>query len=75
MVDIYGGYTLIPEMAISEKDKVNHFKNPKPVREVSLVVHKSFPKEGFLDAVRGELLKVIPDSLERNKQFFRVRWR
>lgn len=75
MVQTYGGYTLIPELAVTKNDKVSHFKNPKPIREVSLVVHQNFPKEGLIDALKDEILKVIPKTLERTKQFYRIAWR
>ncbi len=75
MVQTYGGYTLIPELSVAKGDKVSHFKKPKPIREVSLVVHQSFSKEGLIDAMKEEILRVIPKSLERTKQFYRIAWR
>lgn len=77
MVNNYGGFTLIPEMAIhsDEKAKVLHFKKPKPTREVSIVVNKGFVKEGIIDVLRKEILSVIPASFEKNKRFIRVKWR
>lgn len=77
MVDNYGGFTLIPEMAIDpkEKKKVVHFNSPKPSREVSLVVNKGFVREGLIDVLRSEILKVIPKAFEKNEHFIRVKWR
>jgi LysR family transcriptional regulator, hydrogen peroxide-inducible genes activator len=78
MVDNYGGYTLIPDMAepnTSSNAVIIHFKNPKPVREVSIVVHKSFAKEGLIDCLRKEILKVIPPLYEKNNKYLRVEWR
>ncbi|MCU0446614.1 MAG: LysR substrate-binding domain-containing protein [Microscillaceae bacterium] len=77
MVDNYGGFTLIPEMGLSGLDttKVIHFSEPKPVREVSIVVHKSFAKENLLEVLRKEILKVVPPSFKKNERFMKIRWR
>lgn len=77
MVDNYGGFTLIPEMAvhIEEETKVIHFAEPKPIREVSIVTHKSFAKEGLVQALRKEMLKIIPPSFKKNEKFIKVKWR
>jgi LysR family transcriptional regulator, hydrogen peroxide-inducible genes activator len=78
MVDNYGGYTLIPELAIhsqNESAQIIHFKSPKPIREVSIVVHKSFAKEGLIECLRKEILQVIPAAFEKNKKYLKVNWR
>ncbi len=77
MVDNYGGFTLIPEMATenASKDKIMKFEHPTPIREVSLVVHKGFVKEGLIQALRKEILSVVPESFEKNERFIKVKWR
>lgn len=76
MVDNYGGYTLVPELAITgERSNVIHFKDPKPIREVSIVVKKTFIKEHLIDALRKEILHVIPKSFKKNERFVKVKWR
>lgn len=77
MVRKYGGYTLIPEMSINALDTVNihHFREPKPTREVSLVVHSNFAKENLLDKIRKEVLAIIPEEFSKNQRFIRVKWR
>lgn len=77
MVKKYGGYTLIPEMSINELDydNINHFRDPKPSREVSLVVHNNFAKENLLDKIRAEILNIIPEDFSKNERFIRVKWR
>ncbi|MBU2997791.1 LysR family transcriptional regulator [Cellulophaga baltica] len=77
MVDNYGGFTLVPEMAISDNDAghILHFTEPKPVREVSLVTHHSFSKGVLLDVLRTEILKQIPDDFEKNQRFMKINWR
>lgn len=77
MVDNYGGFTLIPELAsqYSDPDKTLYFKEPQPVREVSLIVHKGFVKEGLINALRKEILAVVPKEFEKNQRFIKVKWR
>ncbi|HAF77057.1 MAG TPA: hypothetical protein DCG42_07015, partial [Maribacter sp.] len=77
MVDNYGGFTLVPEMAISTNDNghVLHFQKPKPVREVSLVVQQTFSKEVLLDALRHEILDKTPKEFEKNQRFIKINWR
>jgi len=72
------GYTLIPALSYdraTEKANVIRFSEPQPVREISLVVHKSFTKENLLIELRKSILKNIPDSFSKNKKFMRVEWR
>lgn len=77
MVDNYGGFTLIPELAskYSDPEKTYYFKEPKPIREVSLIVHKGFVKEGLINALRKEILDIIPEEFEKNQRFIKVKWR
>ncbi len=77
MVDNYGGFTLIPEMAVNEQDmgRIVHFAEPKPIREVSIVVHNSFAKEGLVDALRKEVLSIVPANFSKNQRFMKVKWR
>ncbi|AMC10312.1 hypothetical protein Lupro_03155 [Lutibacter profundi] len=77
MVDNYGGFTLVPEMAIDDSDKgCNiHFTEPKPIREVSIVIHHSFCKDALVDALRLEILKKIPKEFVKNKHFIKINWR
>lgn len=77
MVDNYGGFTLVPEMAINKNDEGCSipFVNPKPVREVSIVTHHSFTKQVLLDALRVEILENTPQDFIKNKQFIKVNWR
>jgi LysR family transcriptional regulator, hydrogen peroxide-inducible genes activator len=75
MVDNNYGYTLIPELAVTTKNKhVKHFTSPEPVREVSLAVHNGFVKELLLDKLREAILKSIPAHFKKNDKYIRVRW-
>jgi LysR family hydrogen peroxide-inducible transcriptional activator len=77
MVDNYGGFTLVPEMAINDNDKgrMLHFNEPKPIREVSLVTHHTFSKDVLIDALRLEILDKTPKEFEKNERFIKINWR
>ncbi len=77
MVDEHGGFTLIPEMASehANQEKIMRFEDPIPIREVSLVVHKGFVKEGLISAIRKSILAIVPKSFDKNEHFIKVKWR
>ena len=77
LVNKNGGFTLIPELAytVSEKKNVLEFKGEKPVREVSIVISKTFAKEKLIHVLRTEILSILPNSLDKNKPFNRIKWR
>ncbi len=73
MVDMNNGATLLPELALEELSnkqlsKVRYFKSPEPVREVSLVTHKNFIKKRTLNALKEEILNVIPKTMKQKKK-------
>ncbi|MNJ97277.1 Hydrogen peroxide-inducible protein activator [compost metagenome] len=73
MVDMNNGATLLPELALEELNsrqlsKVRHFKSPEPVREISLATHKNFIKKRMLNALKEEILAVIPKTMKQKKK-------
>lgn len=73
MVDVNDGATLLPELAIKELNnkqlnKIRHFKAPEPVREISLVTHKNFVKKRMLNALKEEILLIIPKAMKLRKK-------
>ena len=78
MVDRGLGYTLVPELAIEQKEpspRVCRFVLPEPVREVSIVVHNSFTKEKLIGELHRCILKNIPKSFSTKQKQYRVQWR
>lgn len=78
MIGEVSGYTLIPELSYDQHNdhrNVVHFSDPKPVREVSIVVHKHFTKERLITELRKSILNHTPDSFKKNTKFKRVNWR
>ncbi|WP_379086996.1 hydrogen peroxide-inducible genes activator [Pedobacter sp. UC225_65] len=73
MVDVNDGATLLPELALADLtvkqlNKVRYFKSPEPVREISLVTHKNFIKKRMLNALREEILAIIPKTMKQRKK-------
>nr|WP_068889829.1 hydrogen peroxide-inducible genes activator [Pedobacter panaciterrae] len=73
MVDMNNGATLLPELALEELSnkqlsKVRYFKSPEPVREISLVTHKNFIKKRMLNALKEEILAVVPKTMRQKKK-------
>ncbi|MES2829023.1 MAG: hydrogen peroxide-inducible genes activator [Bacteroidota bacterium] len=73
MVDMNNGATLLPELALEDLSnkqlsKVRYFKSPEPVREISIVTHKNFIKKRMLNALKDEILSVIPKAMKQKKK-------
>jgi LysR family hydrogen peroxide-inducible transcriptional activator len=73
MVDVNDGATLLPELALADLSakqlsKVRYFKSPEPVREISLVTHKNFIKKRMLNALKEEILAIIPKTMKNRKK-------
>jgi len=63
------GYTVIPHLArtwnATRAGSVIPFSDPRPGREVSLVVHRSFAREGLLRALRESIAGSLPPELRK----------
>lgn len=73
LVEQQFGMTLLPYLALQYiKDKrklcqIKEFYNPVPKREVGIIYSHTFIKTHLLEALKEEILKVIPDDLKLNK--------
>ncbi len=73
IVQTNNGMTILPELAthdltIEQLKMVRRFKSPAPVREVSLVTHRSYLKKQIIDLLNEEILSVIPDEMKKIKR-------
>ncbi len=80
IVDQHGGMTLLPELATLDfdtkaKQKLRPFTDPKPIREVSLVVKRSFVKRKLVEALYGSIASSIPDYLSSKKSGKVISWK
>jgi len=73
LVDKYEGVTIIPHFALlnlsaKQQENVREFAEPKPVREISLVVTKSYPRKKMLQNLKADILSIIPFEMDRKKK-------
>jgi LysR family hydrogen peroxide-inducible transcriptional activator len=65
LIDRQDGFTLLPYLATLDFDAVRQkrlrpFAGIAPVREVSLVMHRSFLKRSLINALKREILANLP---------------
>lgn len=68
IVDINGGYTVIPELHVdllSETQKLNLRKivRPEAIREISLVIRYDYVREGLMNVVANTIKQIIPQHM------------
>ncbi|GAB3273391.1 hydrogen peroxide-inducible genes activator [Larkinella harenae] len=68
LIDKQDGFTLLPYLATLDMDdvrksRIRPFEAPQPVREVSLITHRSFLKRKLIDALKQEILAHLPAEL------------
>ena len=70
LVEKNQGITILPELAIQgvDKKRIIPFESPAPMREISLVKHKSFLKEKILRCLIEEIQKHLPKKLKLNEK-------
>ncbi|MCG8321074.1 MAG: hydrogen peroxide-inducible genes activator [Cytophagales bacterium] len=80
IVDQRRGLTLLPELAVydlsvNNKKKLRPFVAPAPVREVSLIMHRSFLKRKIVEALFKEIIDSLPPEMAGRKQKNVINWR
>lgn len=71
------GFAIIPQLSTANE---NHselfkpFKDPKPVREISLVVTDSFSKKLLLEKMHEGIWNSLPEELKKDFAFKKIRW-
>ncbi len=79
IVDQGNGITLLPELATLDipkehKSKLKPFTKPVPVREVSLVMHRSFLKRKIVEALMEEIINTLPKEMKSKKEKAVINW-
>jgi LysR family hydrogen peroxide-inducible transcriptional activator len=69
LIDRQDGFTLLPYLATLDfdalrKKQLRSFTGVPPVREVSLVMHRSFLKRSLINALRREIMANLPGELK-----------
>lgn len=74
------GYTLLPELAVQNIPEYNRkyikeLAEPKPVREVSIVIHRHILKKKLIEALKETILENIPDHLKDKNRGKIINWK
>ena len=80
MVDVEGGYTLLPELAVLEMPskeitRIRQFTEPVPLREVSLVSAQNATKQNLLDRIKEVILEQLPELIIDKSRGHMVEWK
>ena len=80
LVDSNGDLTLLPELAADElpkdkKSQLRKFADISPVREVSIITHRSFVKKELIGLLKAEILAKIPPEMKSNKKRQVIEWK
>ncbi|MBC8043034.1 MAG: hydrogen peroxide-inducible genes activator [Rhizobacter sp.] len=68
IVEMGKGVTILPELATldfsaKQKKLIRRFRQPEPVREISLVTHRNFLKQRLVEALKETVLKSVPKAM------------
>lgn len=80
IVDQHGGMTLLPELATldmtqADKKKIRPFNDPKPIREVSIVMQRAFLKQKLIEALYSTIIEAIPGHINSQKNGNVISWK
>ena len=72
LVDKYMGITLLPELAVydlkeEQKLKIRRFEAEKPLREISLVIDKNYPRNAVVEAFKNTIIESLPSEILTEK--------
>ncbi|MNK08391.1 Hydrogen peroxide-inducible protein activator [compost metagenome] len=71
------GFAIIPELSILNEKNDTFFKpfaNPKPVREISLVVADTFSKKLLLEKMSQTIWSCLPENLKQEFHYRKIQW-
>lgn len=71
------GFAVVPWLSVMSEWQNGFckvFKEPVPVREISLVVSDSFTRKLLLEKLSDVIWKSLPEALKENRKYKRIRW-
>jgi len=74
LVDEEGGYTLLPELATLNSNKVCSISAPTPLREISLVYVRNFAKTKLLQLLSENIQEAVPKHMLNGERGKVVEW-
>lgn len=74
MVDVHGGFTLVPELIIPylREDQLKNLRkinDPMPAREISIITRRLSLKEKQIKVLKKEIIKGVQKHLSKDKNF------
>ena len=80
IVDVEGGFTLIPELALQymspeKKKQVRSIANTKPLREVSVIYSRHFTKQRLITLLCDDIKSVVPAHMLKRDRGMIVEWK
>lgn len=80
IVDVEGGFTLIPELAFQsmpevKKLQVRSFAKNKPLREVSVIYSRHYAKQKLISLLCDEIRSVVPSGMLNAERGIVVEWK
>ncbi|HLT93167.1 MAG TPA: LysR substrate-binding domain-containing protein [Membranihabitans sp.] len=79
MVDLQGGFTLIPEMVISniapeKRDRVKWIEGPPKLREVSIATFRNYAKQRLVTVLVDSIRAAVPEKMKTRSIGHVVEW-
>ncbi len=71
LVNSYGGYTLVPELAIDsigDNSSLIHFERPIPSRQIGLVYRREHYKNELIEALGASIIQSLPEHIQKLRQ-------
>jgi len=71
------GFAIVPQLSVLNDGASNlfkPFKDPKPVREISLVVADTFSRKLLLEKMSEAIYNCLPDNLKQTSGYKKIRW-
>ena len=71
------GFAIVPWLSVMHELEDGYcklFKEPMPVREISLVVSDSFTRKLVLEKMSEAIWECLPKTLKADRKFKRIRW-
>ncbi len=73
LIELHEGITILPELALrnftpEQFENIRYFKEPAPVREISLVTYRAFVKKRLAEALYNEILENMPVGFNNAKK-------
>ncbi len=80
IVDQQYGFTLLPELAVlqlspSQQRNVRPFRAPQPLREISMLTHRSYLKQRLVKAFQDEVMASVPHHMLSSERGEVVQWK